>query len=125
MSRAGAALASGGSEPRVGVVAKRGRLTVVEPFFERGARTAVDIRRRRDVATGGLVGVGQAGPGRRGALGVGRSLGRAGVARNVVEALMYGRGHHRRFPEAVEDEAAAMAASPLQAQRRDLTDLPT
>jgi ribonuclease R len=125
MSPAGAALAAGDPEARVGIIAKRGRLTVIEPFFERGTRTAVDIRRRRDVSTGDLVVVRYSRRGRRAGLEIVRSLGRPNVARNVVEALMYDRGHQRRFPETVEREAAAAASSPLEAPRRDVTDLPT
>jgi ribonuclease R len=125
MSKAGATLAAGGPETRVGIVAKRGRFTVVEPFFERGTRMAVDLRRRRDVSVGDLVLVRPVRRGRRGSLEVVRSLGRPDIARNVVEALMYERGHHRRFAQAVEDEAAAAAADPGESPRRDLTALPT
>ncbi len=126
MSGAGAVLATGGPRARVGLVVKRGRLTVVEPFFERGTRMAVDLRRRRDIRIGDLVLVRPVRRSRRGgSLEVVRSLGRPDVARDVVEALMYDRGHHRRFPDAIEDEAAAAAAQPDDAPRRDLTELPT
>ena len=40
---------------RVGVVARRGRFTVVEPFFERGRAITVDVAARRDVRPGDLV----------------------------------------------------------------------
>ena len=126
MSGAGAALATGGPRARVGIVAKRGRLTVVEPFFERGTRMAVDLRRRRDVSVGDLVLVRPARRTKRGGgLEVVRSLGRPDIARDVVEALMYDRGHHRRFDDAIEDEAAAAAAQPDEEPRRDLTGLAT
>jgi ribonuclease R len=126
MSGAGAVLAAGGPRARVGLVVKRGRLTVVEPFFERGTRMAVDLRRRRDIRIGDLVLVRPVRRSRRGgALEVVRSLGRPDVARDVVEALMYDRGHHRRFPEALEDQAAEAAARPDETPRRDLTELPT
>ena len=126
MSRAGAALAKEGPPARVGIVAKRGRLTVVEPFFERGTRMAVDLRRRRDVGIGDLVLVRPVRRSRRGAgLDVVRSLGRPDVARDVVGALMYDRGHQRQFAEAIEAEASAAAARPDEEPRRDLTGLPT
>ena len=125
MSTAGAALATDGPRARVGIVAKRGRLTVVEPFFERGTRIAVDLRKRRDVSVGDLVLVRPARRSRRGGVEVVRSLGRPSVARDVVEALMYERGHHRRFQDRVEEEAVAAAARPGEAPRRDLTGLAT
>jgi ribonuclease R len=112
--------ASGGG--RVGVVARRGRFTVVEPFFERGRRLTVDVRRRRDVAPGDLVLVSF---GRRnGRAQVVRALGRPDVARDVIEALLVERGFERSFPPAVEAEAAP-AQSDDAAPRRDLTDLQT
>jgi ribonuclease R len=126
MSGAGAALSTSDPAARVGIVAKRGRLTVVEPFFERGTRMAVDLRRRRDVRIGDLVLVRQGRRSRRGGvIEVVRSLGRPDVARNVVEALMYDRGHHRRFADTVEEEATAAATRPDPEARRDLTELPT
>ena len=126
MSPAGGALATSGPRAQVGLVAKRGRLTVVEPFFERGTRMAVDLRRRRDVQVGDLVLIRPLRRSRRGgAFEVVRSLGRPDVARDVVEALMYDRGHYRRFTDAVEDEAAAAATRPGEEPRRDLTELPT
>jgi ribonuclease R len=126
MSGAGAALSTSGPAARVGIVAKRGRLIVVEPFFERGTRMAVDLRRRRDVRIGDLVLVRPVKRGRRGGgMEVIRSLGRPDVARDVLEALMYDRGHHRRFADRIEDDAAAAAARPDVEARRDLTELPT
>jgi ribonuclease R len=126
MSGAGAALSTSGPPARVGIVAKRGRLEVVEPFFESGTRMAVDLRRRRDVRVGDLVLVRPLRRSRRGGgIEVVRSLGRPDVARDVVEALMYDRGHHRRFADRIEDEAAAAAARPDHEPRRDLTGLPT
>ncbi len=126
MSAAGAVLATSGPRARVGVVTKRGRLTVVEPFFERGGtRVAIDLRKRRDVSVGDLVLVRQSRRSRRGGVEVVRSLGRPTVARNVIEALMYDRGHHRRFQDRVEKEAATAAARHGSEPRRDLTALPT
>ena len=77
MSGAGAALSTSGPPARVGIVAKRGRLTVVEPFFERGTRMAVDLRRRRDVGVGDLVLVRPVRRSRRGGAHRGRPLPRA------------------------------------------------
>jgi ribonuclease R len=119
---------------RVGLLTKRGRLTVVEPFFEPGRRMAVDLQRRRDLRIGDLVLLRPvAARGRRGGgarLELERSLGRPDVARDVVEALLHERGHHRRFPPAVESEAHEAATSsrhqdPVEHARRDLTALPT
>jgi ribonuclease R len=133
--RTGAAAAvSTGPPARVGLLTKRGRLTVVEPFFERGRRMAVDLRGRRDLRVGELVllrpargrsrGAGGRGGGAR--MEIERSLGRPDVARDVVEALLHERGHHRRFSQAVEDEARAAARRAEEDHpRRDLTGLPT
>jgi ribonuclease R len=114
---------------RVGVLTKRGRMTVVEPFFERGRRMAIDLRRRRDLRIGDLVllkPVSARGRRARGArLEVDRSLGRPDVARDVLEALLYERGHHRRFPRAVESEASDAARARDEHARRDLTTVPT
>jgi ribonuclease R len=109
---------------RVGVVERRGRFTVVEPFFEPGRRITLDHRRRRDVREGELVLVRF---GRNGRAQVVRALGRPDVARDVIEALLVDRGHSRSFPERVEEEAASAAAWPRQESggRRDLTSLPT
>jgi ribonuclease R len=131
MSAARAAAPKSAAQPRVGVLTKRGRLTVVEPFFERGVRMAVDLRGRRDLRIGELVLLRPArSPGRRGRAGgarleIARSLGRPDVARDVMEALLYERGHHRSFSAAVEDEARRAARSPAERPRRDLTALPT
>ena len=54
-----------------------------------------------------------------------RSLGRPDVARDVLEALLYERGHHRRFAQAVEDAARDAARAPDEHPRRDLTAIPT
>src|SRR5437867_13263516 len=109
----------------VGVVARRGRFTVVEPLFERGARVTVDARRAR-AWPGEMVLV----RGARAARGGGRAriervLGRPEIARDVVEALLVERGHARHFDEHVEQEAAASAIAPDRRRRSDLTHLPT
>ena len=129
MKTADAAAVRADPPARVGVLTKRGRLTVVEPFFERGRRMAVDLRRRRDLRIGDLVLVRPVGArerrGRGARLEVERSLGRPDVARDVLEALLYERGHHRRFARAVEGEAGDAARAPDEHPRRDLTALPT
>ena len=107
---------------RVGVVERRGRFTVVEPFFERGRRITVDARRRSDFRVGELVLVRFA---RNGRAQVVRSLGRPEVPRDVIEALLVDRGYERGFPRRVEEEAAGAARSEDPAARRDLTSLPT
>src|SRR2546430_8419183 len=115
---------AGADGGRVGVVERRGRFTVVEPFFERGRRMTLDQRRRRDVREGDLVLVRF---GRNGRAELVRSLGRPDVARDVIEALLVDRGHARSFSRRVDEEAASAAARPRQdaRTRRDLTSLPT
>jgi ribonuclease R len=114
---------------QVGLLTKRGRLTVVEPFFEGGRRMAVDLRRRRDMRIGDLVLVRPVGArerrGRGARFEVERSLGRPDVARDVLEALLYERGHHRSFSRSVEAEARHAAGVPDEHPRRDLTAFPT
>jgi ribonuclease R len=107
---------------RVGVVERRGRFMVVEPFFEPGRRITLDPRRRRDVREGELVLVRFA---RNGRAQVVRALGRPDVPRDVVEALLVDRGYARSFPKRVEQEASEAAAGDDPATRRDLTSLPT
>jgi len=108
--------------PRVGVVERRGRFTVVEPFFERGRRITLGGR-RRDVSPGDLVLVRFA---RSGKAEVVRRIGRPDVPRDVIEALLADRGYDRGFPSRVEGEARDAAQSPDgAATRRDLTGLPT
>ena len=108
---------------RVGVVERRGRFLVVEPFFERGRRITLDPRRRRDFREGELVLVRFA---RNGRAQVARSLGRPDVPRDVIEALLLDRGYARSFPEQVEQEASRAATrDDRAAHRRDLSSLPT
>ena len=107
---------------RVGVIERRGRFTVVEPFFEPGRRLTVDARRRRDVSIGDLVLVRFARTGRAQLV---RSLGRPDNPRTVIEALLVDRGYERGFSDVVEREAAAAARAEDQSSRRDLTSLPT
>ena len=117
-----------GPPARVGLVAKRGRLTVVEPFFERGTqdgRRPAPPPRHPDRAI--WCWCAQARRGRRGGtLEVVRSLGRPDVARDVVEALLYDRGHHRRLPRRDRGRGArGRRPHRTRHRRRDLTALPT
>ncbi|MCP9490690.1 MAG: RNB domain-containing ribonuclease [Solirubrobacteraceae bacterium MAG38_C4-C5] len=115
----------------VGVVAKRGRFMVAEPFFEQGgAKLALgrDARVRVDDLV--LVQGGRPGPKRGGGARVLRHLGRPDVAADVIEALMLDRGLRRGFDPAVEHEARAArdrgeAVGDQAGGRRDLTALPT
>jgi ribonuclease R len=108
----------------VALLQRRGRLTVAEPFFERGPRVAVDPGRARP---GRLVLV-RSGRRTRGQVKVVRTIGRPDVARDVVEALMHHRGLRRSFPAGVERaarEAVERVAAESHAERRDLRKLPT
>ena len=109
-----------------GCVERRGRFTVVEPFFERGrgygrrcagaatcgrrsgARAAVAARRPRR-ARGGA-----------------RRSGRPDVARDVIEALLVDRGHDAAStPRWRTRRPRRHSRSPTMHARRDLTALPT
>ncbi len=111
----------------MGVLNKRGRFLVAEPFFEAGPRLVVS----RDVraAAGDLVAV-RTRPhrdGRGGRAVIEARLGRPEVARDVIEALMIDRGLKRSFAPAVEREAdaAASVVDSNSGTRRDLRSLPT
>jgi ribonuclease R len=116
--------APAGRDQFVGVVSRRGRFSVAEPLFERGSRVTLTAR-GRDVKPGemALIRVLRGGRGPRGE--VVRPLGRVDVARNVVEALLADRGHARRFPGRVEQEAQAAARADESRRRRDLSELAT
>jgi ribonuclease R len=113
----------------VAVIERRGKFLVAEPFFGPGPRMAISKDAR--AALGDLVVV-RATPSRNGRGGgrarVERRLGRPGVARDVIEALMVDRGLRRSFDPAVEREAR-MAVERRSAERagsrRDLRSLPT
>ncbi|MDQ3093128.1 MAG: RNB domain-containing ribonuclease, partial [Actinomycetota bacterium] len=115
----------------VGVVAKRGRFMVAEPFFDKGgAKLALgrDARVRVDDLV--LVRGGRPGPKKGGGAKVLRRLGRPDVAADVLEALMLDRGLRRGFDPAVEHEARAArdrgaVVDDQAGGRRDLTALPT
>jgi ribonuclease R len=124
--RGGRPPAPAGGE-HVGVLEKRGKFLVAEPFFQAGPRFAVSRSDRADV--GDLVVV-RPGPGKRGGRAVVvRRLGKPSVARDVIEGLMIDRGLRRTFDPAVDHEAKAAAgrdfASLTERGRRDLRSLPT
>ncbi|HYF27195.1 MAG TPA: RNB domain-containing ribonuclease, partial [Baekduia sp.] len=106
----------------VGLLEKRGRFLVAEPFFEKGRSQAIDAN--RDAKPGRLALIGPGKGGRRPK--VLRLLGRPDVARDALEALMVDRGLARRFSPGVE-RAAAEAVQEVQERgpRKDLRDLPT
>jgi ribonuclease R len=119
----------------VAVLARRGKFLVAEPFFGPGPRLVVS--RDRSVAIGDLIVV-RPGAGRNGRPGgratVARRLGRADVARDVLEGLMVDRGLRRSFDPAVDHEARDVSAGVSgarsgsgepEAGRRDLRSLPT
>jgi ribonuclease R len=121
---------AGGDDPEaaqpftVGLLERRGRFLVAEPFFEPGRRLSVEKDRR--AREGDLVLL-RPGPARRPAKLVDR-IGRPDVARDVLEALMLERGLRRRFDAAVEREAREAAGRrdpPAGMPRRDLRDLAT
>ncbi|MBV9605811.1 MAG: hypothetical protein JO027_11910, partial [Solirubrobacterales bacterium] len=121
---------SDGAAQRVAVLERRGKFLVAEPFFGQGPRLVVSRDKR--VSVGDLIVV-RAGTGRGGRPGgratISRRLGRADVARNVIEALMVDRGLRRGFDPAVEHEAREVAHGAADgdpgAERRDLRSLPT
>ncbi|HEY4097981.1 MAG TPA: VacB/RNase II family 3'-5' exoribonuclease [Baekduia sp.] len=113
----------------VGLLAKRGRFVVAEPFFDarKGRRTVVDPG--RSARLGQLVLVRPGGRGKARAKVV-KVLGRPDVARDVVEALMHDRGLRRQFPPGVERAAKeaverVTGGEDASVVRRDLRDLPT
>ena len=130
-ARRGARSTDGGAAPRVAVLERRGKFLVAEPFFGPGPRLVVSRDRRASV--GDLIVV-RAGTGRNGRAGgratIVRRLGRAAVARDVIEGLMVDRGLRRAFDPAVEHEAREVSARGSEAgldavERRDLRSLPT
>jgi ribonuclease R len=118
----------------VGVLAKRGRFVVAEPFFERGRRLVVDpgphARAGQLVLVReGVTGRGKRNPGKGPKAKVVKVIGRPDVARDVIEALMHDRGLRRSFPAGVEraatDAVQRVAEHDPAPSRRDLRDLPT
>jgi ribonuclease R len=118
----------------VGVLAKRGRFVVAEPFFERGRRLVVDPGPHARpgqlvLVREGVVGRGKRNSGKGPKAKVVKVIGRPDVARDVIEALMHDRGLRRSFPAGVEraakDAVQRVAAHDPAPSRRDLRDLPT
>lgn len=114
----------------VGTVARRGKLTLVEPLFERGRPLAVPPH--HDARPGRLVVARTgAGGGRAAKPRIDRVLGDPTVARHVLEGLMVHRGLHRRFPPGVTTAAGQArdrvlgGEDPGAGARVDLRDLPT
>jgi ribonuclease R len=112
------------------VLARHGKFLVAEPFFSPGPRLVVS--RDRNVSVGDLVLVRPPGTGGgargRGRATVARRIGKPGVARDVIGALMLDRGLRRGFDPAVEHEARNLGTVPVPADlegRRDLRELPT
>ncbi|HET6867666.1 MAG TPA: RNB domain-containing ribonuclease, partial [Solirubrobacteraceae bacterium] len=111
-----ARVTGGAGGARVAVLERHGKFFVAEPFFGPGPRLVVS--RDRQVSVGDLIVV-RAGTGRNGRPGgratVVRRLGRADVARDVIEGLMVDRGLRRGFDPAVEHEAREVSTSGLGA----------
>jgi ribonuclease R len=127
----GSAGADGSGERfTVGVLAKRGRLVVAEPFFEgpRG-RQGIAVDPGRNGRPGQLVLV-RSGGRAKGHAKIARVIGQPDVARDVIEALMHDRGLRRAFPPGVERAAKEAVErvsddDPGAAARRDLRGLAT
>jgi ribonuclease R len=120
---------SAGERFTVGVLAKRGRLVVAEPFFDTRGRQAVPVDPGRDGRPGQLVLV-RSGGRAKGHAKVARVIGEPDVARDVIEALMHDRGLRRAFPAGVERAAKEAVErveeqDPAAASRRDLRSLAT
>ena len=107
-------------ERHVAALGRRGRFSVARPLFEPGEQVALDRRAR--AAEGRIAWVEFRG-GRARLL---RELGRIDNARDVCEALALERLRRRGFSGAIESEAEAAAAAPVEpVERRDLTGLAT
>jgi ribonuclease R len=111
------------------VLERHGKFMVAEPFFGPGPRLVVSRDRRASI--GDLIVV-RAGTGRNGRPGgratIVRRLGRADVARDVIEGLMVDRGLRRGFDPAVDHEAREVSGTGFgsdASDRRDLRSLPT
>ncbi len=102
---------------RAAVLERKGRFTVAELLFERGARATVDKGFKSLADVGDLVLV-DINPGRAKVV---ERLGDPTSARDVIFALLADRGYPRGFPDAVDAEPALNDQDP----RSDLRDLPT
>jgi ribonuclease R len=126
----GSAGADGSGERfTVGVLAKRGRLVVAEPFFDTRGRQSIPVDPGRNGRLGQLVLV-RSGGRAKGHAKIARVIGKPDVARDVIEALMHDRGLRRAFPPGVERAAKEAVErveeqDPAAAARRDLRGLAT
>lgn len=117
-----------GEDFTVGVLAKRGRHVVAEPFFEgRFGAGQVAVEAGKLGRPGQLVLIRHGGKGRAK---VAKVLGKPDVARDVIEALMHHRGLRRSFPAGVERAAKDAVErveerDPAGDARRDLRGLAT
>jgi ribonuclease R len=110
--------------PRVVLLEQHGRFLVGEPFFERGRR--VTVERSRDARPGRLALLRPPARGAGNRAKVAKLLGRADVARDVIEALMLDRGLRRSFSPGIERAAREAADAPVRdVPRTDLTGLTT
>jgi ribonuclease R len=127
--RGGAGADGSGERFTVGVLAKRGRLVVAEPFFDTRGGQSIAVDPGRNGRPGQLVLVRSGGRG-KGHAKIARVIGKPDVARDVIEALMHDRGLRRAFPPGVERAAKEAVErieeqDPAAAARRDLRGLAT
>ena len=113
------------------MLARNGKFLTVDPFFGPGPRTVVSRDKRYEV--GDLVLLGEPRGGDRAKKSgsrrpqVQRRLGRPGVARDVIGALLLDRSADKDFDAAVQREARTAATEPLPEypSRTDLRELAT
>lgn len=108
-----------GATRQVALLERKGRFTSARPLFDRGQAVALERKAR---SREGQIAWVEFGAGRARLL---RDLGRIDNARDVSEALTLQRLGRRGFSRAVEEAAEAVADSPQQVPRQNLTDLPT
>lgn len=104
---------------QVALLERKGRFTSARPLFEPGQAIALERKAR---AREGQIAWVEFGAGRARLL---RDLGRIDNARDVCEALALDRLGRRGFSRRIEDAAEQAAASPVEAPRQDLCELPT
>jgi ribonuclease R len=105
--------------PIVCEVGRRGRLLVAEPFFEFGVPLTLGRRGVGDVSEGDLVAVEPDGGGRGRVI---ERLGRPDDVRAVLRGVAIEQGAAAPWPEAVEQEVAALGPDPAEGVRVDLRD---